>query len=447
MNEISALDIPEDTRYWFIRANSQAQYYDDFQLNNYIAIDSNSLPLQDLTHIPTTIRASDDALEDRYKSIFQEHDLKKFNTKNKNNEDNSNYKLEQTKELRKSTNRAHKAYHFIEDFGIGDFVIVPYKSSTKFLIGVIVSDCFEHAIDHINLLDEDDEPIYDISNFQFKRRVLWIKELPRKKFPDKLSWIKTAHQSIFEITDYANDVTPVICPFYRYKGRVYTRLGVNTTSKISSSSWLQYQLLLSSIAADNLDNIYQKQKVQAPGDIILYVEKNLWWILPLIIGSLFGETTFSHGPFTTKWQGIIRYFSKGERLKRSLSVENEKLKTQNSRAALNNKNADTLAKLNEINPNSKQVKEASDQLAKSIQLEIARRSSVNTQRIEEGFSEEIQKENITPPTKVDTNDVEKTLNDFKLSNENPGSLLPYETQEDNLNSDLDESEQQEGSKR
>ena len=49
------LDIPNDTNYWFVRANSGAMYYEDFFNNNYIAIDSDGLSVSNFLSMPSTI--------------------------------------------------------------------------------------------------------------------------------------------------------------------------------------------------------------------------------------------------------------------------------------------------------------------------------------------------------------------------------------------------------
>ena len=95
-NELSVLDIANDTNYWFVRANGQSQFYDDFKYNNFIAIDSNNFPLEKLFEIPSTLRSSTDALRERYKQFFAEHDLKLLNEKIKG----ENLTDEEIKELR-----------------------------------------------------------------------------------------------------------------------------------------------------------------------------------------------------------------------------------------------------------------------------------------------------------------------------------------------------------
>ena len=440
-SKIDVLDIPEDTRYWFVRANSQSQYYEDFLYNNYIAVDSNEFSLATLFKIPSTLRSSKDALLEKYKQLFEAYDLKLFNSKvDKEELSDDELKKEKTKELRRSSNRSNRIFHFVEEINISDFVIVPYKSSDKFLIGVVTSDCFEENISHLQLLDEDGNLSYDICPFSFKRRVLWIKELSRKQFPDSLSWIKTAHQSLFDITEYAEKLNPCINPIYRYKGNVNYRIGVNTKQNISSSSWLEYQTLLKKLIGHNLDNLYQKQKVQSPGEIVLYVVKNYWWIIPLIMAGLFGDVEINHGPVKMKFQGIIRYFSKDEKLKRKLLAEKVKTELTQEKANIDNTDADTLNKLKDVNKTNPDVKEITDYIVKSVK----ERQLNNLDRINTAFSESEETKNIAPTNESIENDAEKVVSDFKLSNEDPGSLIQYENQADSLNIPSEESYKNKG---
>ena len=438
-NELTVLDIPSNTKYWFVRANAKSQYYDDFLYNNFIAIDSNKFPLDKLLEIPSTIRSAESALQDRYKQLFEEHDIKLFNNLIKKKKlSTEEEKKARTIELRRSSIRASRMFQFIEKMNINDFVIVPYKSSERFLVGIVTSDCFTNRIPRIQLLNDDGELSYDTCDFSIKRRVLWIKELSRKQFPDSLSWIKTAHQSLFDISDYANKLNPCIYPIYRYKGKVFSRIGVNTHEQISSSAWLDYQLLLKEITEKDLDNLYQKQKVQSPGDIILFVTKNYTWLIPLVMASLFGEIKITHGPFEMKFQGIIRFFSKSERLKRKLKTEEIQLNLDQEKANLNKIDAETLKDLKDIDEGhaKKSINESAYYIAKAIE----ERQKNNEQRITEGFSEDSIKKDISSSFKNVRKNAEKVVSKFKLSNENPGTSIQYENQEDSLSVPEEESD-------
>lgn len=439
MNDLNILDIPSDTKYWFVRANSQSQFYDDFKYNNFIAIDSNNFDLSKLFEIPSTLRSSNEALLNRYKQLFEEHDLNIFNKSiNKEELTEEEIKKEKTVELRRSSLRASRMFQFVEEMNINDFVIVPYKSSEKFLVGIVTSDCFTESVPRIQLLDDDGHLAYDTCDFSIKRRILWIKELSRKQFPDSLSWIKTAHQSIFNISEYADKLNPCIYPIYRYQDNVWFRIGVNTPDKIPSSTWLDYQLLLKKITDKNLNNLFQKNKVQSQGNIVLFVQNNLWWIIPLVMGGLFGEVEFNKGPVKVKFQGVLKFFSKGERLKRKLSANEIITELDQKRADVNKTDAETLKTLKEIDSGKAKetINEGVDYIAKAIKD----RQKNNKQRIKEGFSESENEKNISPISKDIRKDAEDVISKLKLSNEDPGSSIQYENQEDSLNVPKEESD-------
>lgn len=438
-NELRVLDIPSTTRYWFVRANSQSQYYEDFLYNNFIAIDSNGLSLTKLFEIPSTIRSSDAALRDKYKQLFEEHDLQIFNSLIEGKKlSDEEIKKEKTVELRRSSLRATRMFQFVEKMNINDFVIVPYKSSQKFLIGVVTSECFTSPISRIQLLNDDGYLAYDTCKFPIKRRVLWIKELPQKQFPDSLSWIKTAHQSLFNISEYANKLNPCIYPLYRYKENVYFRIGVNTSKKISSSAWLDYQLLLRKITGEKLEELYQKQKVQSPGDIILYVIQKYWWLLCLVMGGLFGEVEINQAPVKVKFQGVFRFFSKGERLKRKLAAEKIQIEAAQDKANVDKTDVEILKGIKDIDDGkaAKSISESAYYIAKSVEA----RQKNNQARINKGFSEQETEKKLPPLPKDVQNDAEKVVSLFKLSNENPGSSIQYENQEDSLSVPKEESD-------
>lgn len=448
-NEFKILDIPSNTQYWFVRANSRAEYYDDFLQNNYIAVDSSSISLNTLLDIPQTLRSSKDALKDRYKQLFQENALSKFDKRSKDEKmSDKTRKKERAAVLKRSSYRSGIVFHFVEDMNIGDFVVIPYKSAEKFLIGTVVTNCFENEIDHVEDLDENSESNYAISPFKLKRKILWIKELPKSKFPDKLSWIESAHQSIFNITGYGNELNPFINPLYRYKGKIYARIGVNTDKEISSSSWLDYQLTMKDILSNNLGNVFQKLYVQSPGQIIIYVKQNLYWLVPLLIGCLFGKVEIKHGDFKINFVGIFRYFSKTERQIRNLDVEEKKAKIDNIKADSSNKYANSVSTLSNLNDkNSEGLKHG---LLKEIENSaISNDDKENDkQELENKFSIESMEKKIDFPKNIqkiekDKNNLQKEL---KLSNENPGSLIQFENQKDNLIPSTDEFEKEEEKK-
>ena len=236
------------------------------------------------------------------------------------------------------------------------------------------------------------------------------------------------------ITNYGNELNPFINPLYRYKGKIYARIGVNTNQEISSTSWLDYQLTMKDILDENLDNVFQKQYVQSPGQIIIYVEQNLYWLLPIVLAILFGKVNYKQGNFTISFIGIFRYFSKTERQMRNLDVEEKKAKIDNIKADSSNKNADTVSKLaNLTDKNSEGLKHV---ILKDIENSAINNEDKEKEKkeLKNKFSIESKEKKIGHPKNLHKiNNEKKNLEDkLKLSNENPGSSIQFENQKDNL---------------
>ena len=457
----SILNIPNNTKYWFVRAGIHAKYYEDFYLNNYIGAEANGMHLLELYSIPQTLRSAPDAILDRYKQIFQKHDLSLFAEKNKNiSKETETYKKDKRTATTQSTNRANRIFHFVEEMKIGDFIIVPHDNSTKYLIGVVISDCFDSPVNHIDISTADEEENglgYDVSDFEFKRRIYWIKELNQNLFPDKLSWIRTAHQSIFNITENANDLNPYISPFYKYKNTYYMRLGVNSTQKISSADWLNYQVLIKNIIGEkNLNNIYQKQRVQSPGDIITYCLQNPYILtfISLIIfsGISLGGIDFEIKDFKMKLPGVLKYFSKSERIHRQVAVQEAQIEKNKNEITINQK--DKIAKLENLKADNEIRKEEIKKLKLSnqnkeekirekelkeklnnVQSTLKERNIINTDKIKKLYSinnEDFNLKDDAFSITINPDEIQHTLKSFELSNENPGVSISDESQEDNL---------------
>ena len=73
-------------------------------------------------------------------------------------------------------------------------------------MGIVLSDTFDGPIDH-EYLGKDLE--YPISDYEKKRRVLWIKEIDQDELPESLLWIQTGQRAIFDISKNAKMVMKI----------------------------------------------------------------------------------------------------------------------------------------------------------------------------------------------------------------------------------------------
>lgn len=433
------LDIPNDTNYWFVRANSGSMYYEDFFNNNYIAIDSDGLSFSNFLSIPSTIKSSKEALKAKYKLIFNENALKLYDENSENqNKTTEKQKEEKTKLLKSSSIKANKSFQFIEKMNIGDFIFVPYAASSKFLVGIVTSDIFDKDIKHIQVKDEDGNMQYEVCPYKLKRRTIWIKEINKSQFPDKLSWIKTAHQSIFNITKSANVLNPVIAPIYKYHDQVSCRIGVNTNDQISNSTWLAYQEAIQDILTDNNDNVFQKSKVQSKGDLVQFTISNLWWLIPLLYQGLFGETKYKFYIISGTFVGPLKRFLPSQKRKEAIEDKNNAAenKLKESQAKLNSakaKKEEAEAKKIEAETQKllKEISKDDDLNDKFIKNSIRKRAERNHKRREDSMSMHKKVKKDIPAKNVNTNEIQEKM---QLSNENVGNEIEPKTQMDNLNS-------------
>lgn len=340
--EADFLKIPDATKYWFVRASSKAEYYRDFKLNNFIAIGDNEIKLSSLFGIPQKYKISEETLKEKYKQLFNEEyiTLLQASTKYKNLEKSEQAdEIEKTK--RSSTIAATKTFSFVEEMGIGDFILVPYKSSEVFLIGIVISDVFDDKIDHEYIGLEDE---YPISDYEKKRRVFWIKEISQDELPEKLLWIQTGQRAIFDITKNADDINPILSNEYIYKGNAHIRINVGTPNKISSSDWLQYQLLINQNSEDKADEIFQKNKVQSIGHTILETAIDNWKPLLTVGAALFTEVDFEVAGQKFKTHGPLSFLIPGSKERKKREKKKEDLEIEKQAELVNGIKLDNEAK-------------------------------------------------------------------------------------------------------
>ncbi|MCC4421895.1 hypothetical protein LMB96_06040 [Limosilactobacillus reuteri] len=415
-DDLTVLYIPDNTKYWFIRANTKAEFYDDFQYNNFIAIGDNDVSLSELKNIPKYDRVSKDILEAKYKQIFTNVNIKKYEEIHKDHPESALDRKEHLTTIKRSSAiAASKAFKFVEEMQIGDIVLVPNNGTTEFMLGFITSEVFDSEIDHIvqNDLLEDTESSstgYPVSNFEKKRRVFWIKEISRKELPDKLSWVVNARQAVHNISENAKDINPLISSKYIFNNSFHARLGVTTTKKISTNELFQLQKVIVEIAKDKSNEIFQRTSVQSPGQIILQTIQDNWSYIVLIISLLVGKISVpikNGGTATVK--GLIPYFF-GKEHKLDIKSKETDIKAKEEKIRGNKLDND----LKEL-----KVKEKILELNKKFKLDNKSAQDINI-----------------PDLSAED---KKKLSNLGLTNADVGDEMTPESQMDNLNFEEDES--------
>ncbi|WP_088815403.1 MULTISPECIES: hypothetical protein [Listeria] len=207
---------------------------------------------------------------------------------------------------------ANKLYNFIHNMSIGDFVIVPGKRSDFFAIGIIYSDVLE--VNDSFIAQSKINNKYKICDFYKRRKVIWIKEVKRKNLSEKLYWLLSAHQSLFDLTSSANLIIPLIAPIYTYKKNINSSIYITTTKNVNNDTWFYLHSAIKNIALEKSKHIDIKINVQSPG--IAFLESTLqhWPEIVAVASFFFGKVDAK----SVKFQGIVPYFFGEGRLDREL---------------------------------------------------------------------------------------------------------------------------------
>ena len=395
--------IPDNTNYWFVRASKGARYYKDFMINNFIAVASitnlNFIHKIDISNI-----SKKNALK-LYKKYFNKYveDTIKNDTQYQEAKTEENKKKIKSQKLSRSTTLSRINYSFINEMKTGDIIIVPGKSAAKFLIGIIVSDCFDNKINHKLIPNKYEKQSYEECYFKLKRRVYWIKEITNNEFPDKMYSITNTHQSVLNILNYADNINPLISSYYIYKGNCFMRVGVKTKKNVSSDDLYYLQKIAHEVTVKENVIINQKTKIQSPGDIefIINLSQHHPFIsIIFLTATLFGEIKIPH---ILEFKGIIpkitNWYYSLKKNKLDLEKEKEEIKQK--------------------------------QIETQIKQEELRRERIKTKEIENDRNDILDKFN---------NNELKMIKDLNLTTKSVGNEIPVEKQMENLKSYMDKHE-------
>lgn len=321
------VEIPDETNYWFVRASRGAKYYKDFMINNFIAVAS-IVDLNFINKINIVGLTKKDALT-IFKNEFNKYvkDTIEDYEPYKNATTDTAKEKEKSKRLSRSTTLSKVNFSFVNEMKIGDIVIVPGKSAKKFLIGIILSDCFDTDIKHEFIPNKKKKQSYDECYFTLKRGIYWIKEISFNEFPDKMNALTNAHQSVLNILNYADSINPLISSNFIYQKNYFTRINVKAIQDISSDDLYYFQKLLHIVNKSVGIEIKQKTKIQSPGDIILFIQNN-WQVICVILGVLFGRIKIGEIEITNLATSIQSFIHKGKENKIHESIKYEKLKQE-----------------------------------------------------------------------------------------------------------------------
>lgn len=319
-NILKILEIPKETKYWLVRAG-RGEEYEDFKQSSSIGIQYNQISLENLIQLekisinvpeltPSGRKRKSETIEKEYKKkkdLYTSLVLRNIRPKPSKNG---------------ASQIGSRLQNFYNKMNIGDIVIVPYRSSRKFLIGIISSEMYELTDDEYLELKNKVELNsigQKISVCKKRRKITWVNEVNREWINPKLLYTINMHQSIIDITDYGKYIDGLLSPVYIKDNVIYGKISVRTKDNINSEVWETLYKTINKLK--NKDDVIDiKSNVESPGSLLLSMG----------IGAIFiGVSGFI---------GCVLYFSKEisvlgvkfQGIKRSLNEEKkEKLENKN----------------------------------------------------------------------------------------------------------------------
>ncbi|WP_419892801.1 hypothetical protein [Oceanobacillus kimchii] len=297
---ISILEIPDDTGYWLLRADG-GKYYDDFFLNNFVAISDNEITLQKIREEKGESIAG--ITTDHYKNLY-----------------NENYQEWSNQQVAHAAGRTQK---FCDEINIGDLVLVPSRSSTMFLLGRVESDVYEITEEQKT---PNKEVHYPINPFLKRRKVTWIKEVKRSEISDKLYWILSAHQTIFDLQKERNYVNQLLAPIFIQGKQCHGSLKISKNEGLSSDEWYYLHSTIKKFTDKTTDEVIIKSNVQSPG-IIEFLSSDTLTIVSTVLtlsGLVIGDVSIGG----VKLKGIVPYIQSYKKEKIEMGIKEEEKKSK-----------------------------------------------------------------------------------------------------------------------
>lgn len=315
---IKSLGIPEidqKRRYWIVRSNG-GMYYEDFVVNGFVAIGYNQLDA-DILHEYDGSYQADLTLKEHVSRLFP-------------------------REPRPGT-IVSIIRSFVSEMHSGDIILTPSVNSDYISFGQITSDdIIYETIEHLDYAADQNSEI-TICEYLNRRKVEWLRTIPRDRVDIKLSRAFFAHNAVANIDKYGAVIDRALLPFFLKGNEIHFKFDIRTNKRISARTHLTLLSSCFSLIEEfnefsdnsircNFDDIQLKIQAESPGlaefisaipDATTIIGDNLKFLPPvLIVGlayiALFGGeisfATFKFMPESGLIDKLIGYY---ERLKKS----------------------------------------------------------------------------------------------------------------------------------
>jgi len=259
---LSQFNVPvvQERNYWLVRTDGGI-HYDDFIINGYIAIGWDYIS-KDLfekktkTEIKSLIRNQEQVAPTQDDDEDEESQERGLNGR--------------------VTAIYNKLDRFINEFSVGDVVIIPSKNADRISIGVISSDIFEDPNYVSNYLAENPTTDIGLCSYKKRRKIKWIRGIDKKRIDVYLIKAFSSHHAISDVNEYADYINRELYSVYRTGDSIHSIIraghpkGLSFTELKSLIMLLESSMNEISIATGipcDLSQLQVKLNIHSPGII------------------------------------------------------------------------------------------------------------------------------------------------------------------------------------
>lgn len=278
--------IDSESKYWMMRTMG-GDFYKEFVEDGFIAIGYNEITIENLKMLPESESLSKEVLAIKLK--------------------------ERCEDIKNTAYPASQILKFYREMKVGDFVVVPGRSSHYVSFGVITSDVFEAEDKYLHSAD--------LCPFAKRRTVNWKKSTVKFKLNPTLQLMFGSRHIISDVDDYAPHIDNLLNDFYTKGNNTYLVLRVKQDQELSADDFTLVGDLMTlfndysrefNLGLTSAD-VKMKMRVQSEGDILAFAQSlEGIAIIGLIIMFIKGGTfSINCGKFTmeTKVPSLGETFS------------------------------------------------------------------------------------------------------------------------------------------
>ncbi|MCD9462312.1 hypothetical protein CJF25_04790 [Photobacterium phosphoreum] len=218
MSRIEVFDIPEDRKYWVVRAGKNAAFFNHFKSNSVIAIGhADGIEFNDIEGMLSYEQKI--YIKEQHYSLLTSRGESSNQIGNKNSQVN----------------------RFLQSISINDVIIT--VTSKSIMAGRVTSDAYESEVPIGCQVSAED---YSECNFRLRRNVIWSRRYPRDKLPFELETVLRNHSAVFQIGEEkkVDILNHWLAPIYLKEDSICMSTRIEQEESISNRTITRYSSLL-----------------------------------------------------------------------------------------------------------------------------------------------------------------------------------------------------------